>query len=50
MDAGVDAVTMAWLLKEFPVGPLPQMLVPLTEAELRAYRDKLREQFKALVR
>jgi hypothetical protein len=45
-DAGIDPAVLAWLLKDFPVSPLPVMLLPLTEAELRAFRDDLRDRFK----
>lgn len=47
-DAGVDPAVLAWLLRDFPVEPLPKMLAPLTVAELRAYRDELRERFRRL--
>jgi hypothetical protein len=45
---GVDPGVIAWLLAEFPVRPLPVMLEPLSEAELRAYRDALCERFRAV--
>jgi hypothetical protein len=44
MDPGV----LAWLMREFPTHPMPNMLEPLSEAELRAFRDRLRERFKLL--
>lgn len=47
-DAGMDPGTLAWLLREFPVTPLPKMLEPLTVDELRAYRDSLCERFRRL--
>ncbi len=47
-DAGINPGTLAWLLSGFPVAPLPRMLSPLPEAELRAYRDALAARFKAL--
>jgi len=47
-DAGVDPGVLAWLLRSFPVTPLPIMLLPLNEAELRAYRDALAERLRAL--
>ena len=37
-DAGIDAGVMAWLLGQFPVEPLPQMLAPLSVEELRQFR------------
>jgi hypothetical protein len=45
-DAGIDPGVLAWLLKDFPVSPLPIMLVPLTSEELRGFRDDLRDRFK----
>jgi predicted nucleotidyltransferase component of viral defense system len=47
-DAGVDPAILAWLLKDFPVEPLPQMLAPLSVEELRAYRDDLCMRFRRL--
>ena len=47
-DAGVDPGVIAWLLGQFPVEPLPTMLVPLDSNELRAFRDDLRERFRRL--
>jgi len=47
-DAGIDPATLAWLLKTFPVEPLPMMLVPLGVDELRSYRDTLAERFRRL--
>lgn len=47
-DAGMDPATLAWLLKSFPVEPMPQMLVPLSVDELRTYRDELCERFRRL--
>ena len=40
--------TLAWLLSEFPTSPLPEMLVPLSIVELRAYRDELARRMKIL--
>ena len=45
-DAGVDPAVLAWLLAEFPVEPLPEMLVPLSFDELRRFRDDLRDRFR----
>jgi hypothetical protein len=39
---------IAWLLGQFPVEPLPVMLVPLDAGELRTFRDALRERFRRL--
>ncbi|MSP63283.1 MAG: hypothetical protein EXR72_23660 [Myxococcales bacterium] len=47
-DAGIDPGILAWLLGQFPVRPLPTMLKPLTEAELEAFRDDLRERMRRL--
>lgn len=47
-DAGVDPGVLAWLLRDFPVDPMPMMLEPLTREELRAYRDELCARFKRL--
>lgn len=47
-DAGIDPGVLAWLLGEFPVEPLPIMLVPLDARQLRDFRDDLRERFRRL--
>ncbi len=47
-DGGIDPGVLAWLLGQFPVRPLPQMLLPLDEAELLSYRDALATRFKTL--
>ncbi len=47
-DAGMDPGILAWLLKDFPLAPMPMMLVPLDAAELKAYRGELAERFKRL--
>jgi hypothetical protein len=47
-DAGIDPGVLAWLLKDFPVEPLPKMIASLTVDELRAYRDDLASRFKRL--
>ena len=47
-DAGIDPGAMAWLLGQFPTSPLPTMLQPLREEELRRFRDDLRERFRRL--
>jgi hypothetical protein len=47
-DAGMDPATMAWLVRDFPVHPMPIMLEALTEAELKRYRDGLAHRFKQL--
>jgi hypothetical protein len=47
-DAGIDPGTLAWLLRDFPVRPLPTMLQSLTVEELSIYRDKLVERLRRL--
>jgi hypothetical protein len=46
--AGIDPGVLAWLLRSFPVEPLPNMLVPLSVEELKTYRDDLALRFKRL--
>jgi hypothetical protein len=45
-DTGIDPAILAWLLKEFPVQPLPVMLAPLDSAGLRQFRDELAERMR----
>lgn len=47
-DGGLDPGILAWLLTQFPVQPLPRMLVPLTTEELREFRDELAKRFRHL--
>jgi hypothetical protein len=47
-DAGVDPGAIAWLLGQFPLEPLPVMLLPLSVSELRRFRDDLRERFRRI--
>jgi hypothetical protein len=47
-DTGIDQGVLSWLLGEYPVEPLPEMLLPLTSSELRVFRDELRERFRRL--
>lgn len=47
-DAGIDPGVIAWLLGQFPVEPLPVMLVPCRPDELRAFREELRERFRRI--
>lgn len=47
-DAGIDPGVLAWLLGQFPVDPLPIMLVDITREELRTFRHVLRERFRAV--
>ncbi|MBI4509013.1 MAG: nucleotidyl transferase AbiEii/AbiGii toxin family protein [Deltaproteobacteria bacterium] len=46
-DGGIDPAVLAWLLGQYPTHPLPEMLVPLSEDDLRRFRDELRNRFKA---
>ncbi len=45
-DAGIDPGVLAWLLAQFPVTPLPKMLLPLDSEELRRFRDELAARLK----
>jgi hypothetical protein len=45
-DAGIDPGILAWLLRDFPTSPLPQMLVPLSPGEVVRFRDELAERFR----
>ena len=47
-NAGIDPGVMAWLLSQFPVEPLPQMLVSLSTGELAAFREALAERLRRL--
>jgi hypothetical protein len=47
-DAGLDPGVIAWLLGQFPLEPLPIMLVPLDSKDLRAFRDDLSRRFRRL--
>jgi hypothetical protein len=47
-DAGIDPAILAWLVAEFPTEPLPEMLKPLTPAELAKYRDDLSLRLRAV--
>ncbi|MBI5513063.1 MAG: nucleotidyl transferase AbiEii/AbiGii toxin family protein [Deltaproteobacteria bacterium] len=47
-DAGVDPGVLAWLLGQFPVRPLPLMLVDLDEAEILRFRGELSERFRRI--
>jgi nucleotidyltransferase AbiEii toxin of type IV toxin-antitoxin system len=47
-DAGIDPAILGWLLAEFPVDPLPIMLLPLDREDLRRFRDDLAERFRRL--
>jgi len=47
-DGGIDPGVLAWLLGQFPLEPLPTMLVPLTSEELATFRAALRERFRKL--
>ena len=47
-DAGIDPAILAWLIAEFPTGPLPEMLKPLTPIEFEQYRDELALRLRAI--
>lgn len=47
-DGGVDPGVLAWLLRQFPVQPLPMMLLPLTHEDLVAFRQELSERFRLI--
>jgi hypothetical protein len=47
-DAGVDPGVLAWLLRDFPVTPLPIMLVPIDSLALADFRDDLSERMRHL--
>jgi hypothetical protein len=43
-----DPAILAWLVAEFPTGPLPEMLKPLTPTEFEQYRDDLARRLRAI--
>src|SRR5262249_3870232 len=45
-DAGIDPGVLAWLLGQFPIEPMPVMLLPLSANELMSFRDELRDRLK----
>ena len=47
-DAGIDPGVLAWLLREFPIEPLPAMLEPLDPSALATFRDDLRERLRRI--
>ena len=47
-DAGIDPGVLAWLLAQFPIQPMPEMLEPLTPERLQAYRDTLADKLREL--
>jgi hypothetical protein len=47
-DSGIDPGVIAWLLRQFPVAPLPVMLEALDSAALAAFRDDLSERFRRI--
>jgi hypothetical protein len=47
-DAGIDPGILAWLLVQFPVEPLPEMLEPLTVEALRDFRDRLARRLREI--
>lgn len=47
-DGSIDAGVLAWLLGQFPLEPLPQMLESLAPGELAAFRDTLAQRLRRL--
>lgn len=47
-DSSIDPGVLAWLLAQFPVEPLPDMLEPLPSGGLAAFRDALAERLRRL--
>ncbi len=47
-DVGIGPGVLAWLPGQFPTSPLPVMLEPLTESDLRRFRDELRERIRGV--
>ncbi|MDY0002399.1 MAG: nucleotidyl transferase AbiEii/AbiGii toxin family protein, partial [Polyangia bacterium] len=45
-DGGVDPGVLAWLLHEFPVEPMPSLLLPLSVEELTTFRAMLKERMR----
>jgi hypothetical protein len=45
-DAGIDPGVLAWLLGQFPIEPMPELLQPLSSSELMSFRNDLRDRFK----
>jgi hypothetical protein len=46
-DSGIDPGILAWILSQFPVEPMPQMLEPLTGEDLRRFRGALADRLRA---
>lgn len=40
-DGGIDPGVLSWLLAQFPVRPMPEMLEPLSPEDLGEFRDAL---------
>lgn len=47
-DAGLDPAILAYLLKDFPLAPLPVMLKQLLPEDLASYRADLMERLRTL--
>ncbi|MCL2725804.1 MAG: nucleotidyl transferase AbiEii/AbiGii toxin family protein [Polyangiaceae bacterium] len=47
-DGGIDPGILAWLLGQFPLEPLPMMLIEVTRDDLATFRDSLRERFRKI--
>lgn len=48
-DGSIDPGVLAWLLGQFPVEPLPEMLEALPAGELESFRNGLAERLRRLV-
>lgn len=48
-DGSIDPGVLAWLLGQFPVEPLPEMLEPLPAGELESFRNGLADRLRRLV-
>lgn len=47
-DGSIDPGVLAWLLGQFPVEPLPEMLEPLAAGALESFRNGLAERLRRL--
>jgi hypothetical protein len=45
-DSGIDPGVLAWLLKQFPVEPMPTMLEELEPGALLRFRNELSERLR----
>lgn len=47
-DGSIDPGVLAWLLSQFPIEPLPEMLMPLQAGEVKVFRSVLAERLRQL--